>query len=413
MPWQLYATCGFDKAVTWSTLTYSAVVEFSYKEVDIVGSPTNTRILSNLFNLNIQISRQKDITASLALDVADPTSTSVPVVSAYIVGGSSYDLLSGKTRVLVQTHTAWPYQVASPLSTPVSTGPVSTSSPTNTIVEINPDYFSVDNCQPSSYCIQQFEVIISADPGAATPLCDFFGDYVFSTQLVCSDIDTCTPIAGPSITISLDHTNTCAPPELNATTGVEQSLVAFSAADFAGPTTVFETGDTSYWAFAVVDPNVSIDSVTLNSVTLRMVGGSGGQDIVLANNVAATALVNRNDATAGVYPPGSKAVVSFGLQLNRASLPNTIGQLNPGDIQALELVVVVDIVQHGNKKRVVGVVPTNGGTAQSSSKFVVKAKGMAAPKPHSESAKGSNCTGSRFTCTIISAAQKMKGVLGF
>lgn len=53
MPWSSYGTCGFQKAVTPSTLTYTTTVQFTYKEVSD-SSATNTRTLSNLFTINIQ-----------------------------------------------------------------------------------------------------------------------------------------------------------------------------------------------------------------------------------------------------------------------------------------------------------------------------------------------------------------------
>jgi hypothetical protein len=388
MPWSSYSTCGFKKDVTWSTLTYSAVVEITYLEEGSV-----TRTLSNLFNFNIQLARHKEVEALINLQLDAPSDATV---SAVIAGSSAYDVLNGHIRVVVQTQTSWPYKVASPLGLPYTAGPTVNSKPAGTTVTIAPDYLTPDNCPstPNSLCIQQFEVIIIPTTG----VCDLQGLYKFAIELICSDVESCIPTAGPSIEISLDETDICAAPALDTSSSSEISLLAFADSTFSGPSvSSFEIGDTVWWSFSVVDPSVSIDSLTLNSVYLSLADGSG-TDIIFEKSTGtqSNTLVNPKDQTGVVIPPGSKAVVSFGLVLNRSLLPNTISTLVAGNsIQAFKLEMYVDIVHHGNKKRVVAVADkmTSG-----AAKFVVKAK---------DAENNSNCTG--YACTAISWAKRAVG----
>lgn len=394
MPWSSYFTCGFKKDVTMSTLTYSAVVEIEYIE-----GVTVSRTLSNLFNFNIQLARQKSVEALLNLQLDAPSDASV---SAMIVGSSAYDVLNGNIRVVVQTQTSWPYKIASPLGLPYNAGPTVNSHPTDTVVTIAPDYLTPDSCptSPNSLCTQHFEIIIKPSSTANPPLCDLRGTYTFDVELICSDVETCTPTPGPSIEISLDQTDICIAPVLDTSVAAEQSLLSFDDSSFSGPSvTAFEIGDTVWWSFSVVDPGVSIDSLTLNSISLSIANGdiSDPVDIIFSKltNTQSLALVNPKEVTGVIVPPGTKASVSFGIVLNRSIL-DTIKTLEAGNsIKAFNLEVVVDIVHHGNKKRsVVAADNMSSGVA----KFVVKAK---------NAGNNSNCTG--YACSAISWAKRAVG----
>jgi len=429
MPWSSHAHCGFSKVVTYSTMTYSAVAEFTYIEAsDDTATPT-LRTLSNLFNFNIQLARQKDVQAAISLQFDAATDASV---TAVIAGTSSYDHITGKTRVLIQTQTSWPYKIASPLGLPYSTGPQVASKPsTDIVVTIEPDYLSMNNCPTTanSVCIQQFEVLISASTSLSEPLCSFEGTYTFSTELICSDVDTCTPTTGPVIEIELAPTDVCSAPVVDTSATAQMTLVSFKDAAFGTPTTAFETGDTTYWSFAVVDPNVSIDTLTLNTVKLSLVTPDTGVDVIYEKGATAgdspitNKIVSLTQVTTGVISPGSKGVVTFGLKLNRVNLPNTVGQLLVGAaIKQMELEVVIDIGYHGNMKRsVTGVASLNDGKVSNVATFVVKSR---AEKPEALSAVSSNgwsfmgvsiskntCTGPSYACAVASLVQKVLGTV--
>lgn len=172
-----------------------------------------------------------------------------------VVGNSAYDLLSGQTRLVFQTQTSWPYQIGSSITIPSTYDPILISTPEDITAVVSPDYLTPDNCPPiaGAICIQQFEIIITRD---AVTVCDFYGDYLVGTQLVCADTDSCTPSTGPNITISIDHTNVCAPPTVDTGVSTTQSLLSFGDNGTATPQTDFDTGDTSFWHFTVCISNI-------------------------------------------------------------------------------------------------------------------------------------------------------------
>jgi len=426
MPWSSHTSCGFTKTSTFSELIYTSTAEFSFR---VVG-PTSNRTVVNLFNFNIRIARQQTVTALLSLNL---DSASVATVTASVVRNGVFDFLNKKTIVVFQTQTSWPYKVASPLTAPSSTGPTSD----NANVVITPDYLTPDNCDSSSdasVCIQQFVAIITS------PSCDPFGDYVFTTEVVCSDISTCTPVVGPNLTISVDHSDICTVALADPNRLLKHNLLSYSDPTFSTPKSDFQVGDQTFWTFVVIDPLVSIDSVILSSVTLTFEDGSGSppsDSAYSSTGASSTAILNVVNATAySSFPPGTAITVSFELDLSRSALASTIGQLNPSvAAETLSLEAEVTIQYHGNqKKRAVGGMSLfNNGRASSVASFVVRpntkvlssaTKPLPAKQPSMQqnslaglvnfNSDNSICIGSSFlSCVVLSFVWNILGVLGF
>lgn len=414
MLWEKYDLCGFQKVPTTSYLIYTTTVEFTYTVRDSA-NPSVTREMTNLFHFNIRLARQKTLSASLklALDKTKDAEVSSVVVS------SVYDLLARRTIVVFQTQTSWPYKIASPITTPASSGP-SLAIPDSKVV-VTPDYLTPDNCEQSSgsICVQQFVVTINSTSESCDDIAE---EYTLQTELICADIDTCTPVAGPEIVLSID-TPDCTPTLVNSTQFATNALISFSDSTFTSPASDFETGDLSHWAFAVIDPSVSIDAVTLSSVKLSSVADDTIYDVVYSASAPPSdnKLQNVVNTKPGVvFPPGNAAVVSFSLPLNRGVLSNTLGSLAPGDAaEALSLEVVADITYHGNqRKRLVGFVrPHNNNQAASISSFVVRSPRTGAAngsvKQSDASQAKSMCTDSNsLSCAALSLVWKALGLVG-
>jgi len=273
-----------------------------------------------------------------------------------------------------------------------------------------------------------------------SPSCDPYGDYVFTTEVVCSDISTCTPVVGPNLTISIDHSDICTVALADPNRLVKYNLLSYSDPTFSTPQSDFQVGDQTFWTFVVIDPLVSIDSVTLSSVSLSFEDGGGNtfSDTAFSLVNSSSAVLNVVNATAySSYPPGTAITVSFELDLSRSVLQQTIGQLNPSvAAETLTLEVAVTIQYHGNqKKRAVGGMSLfNNGRASSVASFVVRpsievlssaaAKPLPAKQPSIQqnslaglvnfNSDNSICIGSSFlSCVVLSFVWNILSVLGF
>jgi len=255
----------------------------------------------------------------------------------------------------------WPYS----LSTAAGATTVTVNNPalagvTVTVTNIPNSVLSCGYSQDST-CSQEWQASISTDG-----YCDISSDYSFSDSLLCRDVISGQPfgacISNPPATyvITIEPTDLCAPPADDVSSQTSYTLIPYTDPTHTTEAFTYTSGDVIYWVLSISDPLSTLNSITFNSIQMQLYNGqtgtvTGSPDVLLSNG-AETPLgeeINLNPMNSvAVTNIGSTAILTFQVQLVRADLVNTVGQLSQSSTQlAVLTTVVADINYQGNSKR--------------------------------------------------------------
>jgi hypothetical protein len=305
------------------------------------------------------------------------TDTDDSWLSVYVIGDSVFDPVSGSVFVTFRTVSAWPYSldennIGGTQWTSTSYPPVIDENVGLTTV--TRDYTADVFCpgQPGSSCTQQWVATINSDG-----VCNIQGIFQMNDTLLCRDTE---PKWGAGYTypglpcnftgsgkepapaifqFNVGKTFLCDEEALDTSTSMTYQLLSYSDADFARPTTTFQTGDMIYMQFILTNPSVSVEAVTFNLITL--VSGATSNTIYSVPEPFATGQwlsgINGEflSEVRTLVPSGQPAVLEFGFQLSRSQLSSitVLGDNEDDDSISLLVQVSVDILYHGNNKRAV------------------------------------------------------------
>jgi len=430
IPWTQSVFCGFVKDTNVSTVAKTVLkttLVHSYSETyHTSNGQMLLRQLSTSYLISVSFVVQKAFSSdTFAVTIPDPTTAGF--VQVMVLGDAIYDVASGNTIVQFRTTAAWPYSLdtTSPSFGGVLPAIAGIDGTDVSIAEVDDGMIVCDTTQDSD-CTQHWVVTISAPAG----LCNIMGQYSFSDTLLCrdgnsTDAQTCVGGTPSPVTFSLNvrATDLCAPEVLDTSAANTYTLTPFFAPQDTDPTFSYQTGDMIYWQLTVVDPLVTIDSVTFSSVLMYVSSteGSAQNDLlysgstttVKGSNVGLT-LVESNT----VVPPGQPAVLTFSYQLLRSALDQTIAQLSASAGDAglsveVTTAVTVNIFYHGNQKRSVTTHVNEKSTTASQSRTVQLiiapdvAEGVTAIAPKQPSAQA----GSIFD-DLSSSASTVRSFIG-
>jgi hypothetical protein len=364
VPWSQNGLCGFAKDTKKSTNTtnvYSSVLFTTVTDTYTTGANTFERVSTTSYLVSVSFVTQKTFTSgTVSAGIIDPNAAGV--LTKFIVSDSIYDPATGATVVEMVTTTLWPYMLAQDSASLAAAFVDVVPAISNLNVAITSKSDATLSCGTvaRSSCSQRWVVSIASAVGCIS---NIKGTYNFREPLVCRDNITngaagaCPKgVTSIPLSISVHDTQLCDATPVDTSSTSSYTLTAFSDAAHSITSVSFQTGDKVYWTFDVVNPLVSIESVTFNSIQLSLT--SGGSSDVLYNAAAGGLSAVGNSVNlqyqeiSSTIAAGSTGSLSFSYDLLRANLPNTVGLLQTNNYEVqIATAVVVDIQYHGNKQK--------------------------------------------------------------
>lgn len=311
-------------------------------------------------NCTFRFASQKTFQSG-TFSVSIPDATAVGVLSKYIVSNSLYDPLSGATLVDFVTTAVWPYKLATDSDSVNAAFVGVVPSIPGLLVSLSPSTDLMLSCEnvARTTCTQKWRATIES---AGACIDNIQGTYSFKEPLLCRD-NTTNGMAGGcpsgtsavSLSINIRNTQLCTITPVDTSNANSFVLSPYSDATHTLSSTQFQTGDKIYWTFQIVNPLVSIKSVSFNSIQLTL--QSGATDILYSSdNGGSTTIGNavnlQLQGISGFIAAGSTGTLSFSYDLFRGQLPNTLGSLHSENLEIqVATSVVVDIQYYGNTKR--------------------------------------------------------------
>jgi len=192
-------------------------------------------------------------------------------------------------------------------------------------------------------------------------VCDIQGVYTFTNiSLWCRDEYDVPPFAAcpddtPEVSFSfvVMGTDFCDPTALDVTQDNTFNITIFADESRTEMTDVFSVGDMAYLTLSIISPDVSIDSLDLQSLELISVNNPSMVDNIFPLSAAQAADVSFVYSEEGSSAsPGNPAIITVQFMLLRSAFTQTIGLISSTELyQVVDLEATVNIFYHQQGKK--------------------------------------------------------------